>query len=102
VKVTCALSAARASPCRPYMAWSNARLTTDRTVAGGRLRLLTPWLWALAGGGNAYQGRGGERRWAIAAASSRFGAPSLRRMCETCTPAVLTLMTRVAAISRLV
>jgi hypothetical protein len=73
-----------------------------RTVAGGRLRLLTPWLWALAGGGNGYQGRGGERRWAIAAASSRFGAPSLRRMCETCTPAVLTLITRVAAISRLV
>jgi len=38
----------------------------------------------------------------MAAASSRFGAPSLRRMCETWTPAVLTLITRVAAISRLV
>ena len=36
----------------------------------------------------------------MAAASSRFGAPSLRRRWETCTPAVLTLMTRVAAISR--
>jgi hypothetical protein len=79
-----------------------ARPTTDRTGRWGRLRLLTPWLWALAAGGNGCQARGGERRCAIAAASSRFGAPSLRRMCETCTPAVLTLMTRVAAISRLV
>ena len=41
-------------------------------------------------------------RCAIAAASSRFGASSLRRMCETWTLAVLTLMTSVAAISRLV
>jgi hypothetical protein len=38
----------------------------------------------------------------MAAASSRFGAPSLRRMCETCTPAVLTLIMSAAAISRLV
>ena len=45
---------------------------------------------------------GGERRCAIAAASSRFGAPSLRRMCETWTLAVLTLTTSSAAISRLV
>jgi hypothetical protein len=82
--------------------WSNARSTTDHAGRWGRLRQLTPWLWALAAGGNGCQGRGGERRWAIAAASSRFGAPSLCRMCETCTPAVLTLMTRVAAISRLV
>jgi hypothetical protein len=36
----------------------------------------------------------------MAAASRRFGAPSLRRMCETWTPAVLTLMTSAAAISR--
>ena len=31
----------------------------------------------------------------MAAASTRFGASSLRRMCETCTPAVLTLITSV-------
>ena len=45
---------------------------------------------------------GGARRWAIAAASILFGAPSLRRMCETWTLTVLTLMTSVAAISRFV
>ena len=38
----------------------------------------------------------------MAAASTRFGASSLRRMWETCTLAVLTLMTSAAAISRLV
>jgi pimeloyl-ACP methyl ester carboxylesterase len=38
----------------------------------------------------------------MAAASSRLGASSLRRMCETCTLAVLTLITSAAAISRLV
>jgi Protein of unknown function (DUF3303) len=43
-----------------------------------------------------------EMRWAIAAASSRFGASSLRRMCETWTLAVLTLMTSAVAISRFV
>ena len=37
-----------------------------------------------------------------AAASIRFGASSLRRMCETWTPAVLTLMTSDSAISRFV
>ena len=38
----------------------------------------------------------------VAAASSLLGAPSLRRMCETWTLTVLTLMTSTAAISRLV
>jgi hypothetical protein len=36
---------------------------------------------------------GGARRCAIAAASRLFGASSFRRMCETWTLAVLTLMT---------
>jgi hypothetical protein len=45
---------------------------------------------------------GGARREMVAAASSLLGAPSLRRMCETWTLAVLTLMTSTAAISRLV
>jgi hypothetical protein len=45
---------------------------------------------------------GGARREMVAAASSRLGAPSLRRMCETWTLTVLTLMTSAAAISRLV
>jgi hypothetical protein len=38
----------------------------------------------------------------MAAASSRLGAWSLRRMWDTWTPAVLTLITRAAAIWRLV
>jgi hypothetical protein len=41
-----------------------------------------------------------KRPTAIAAASSLFGAPNLRRMCETWTLAVLTLMTSVVAIWR--
>ena len=45
---------------------------------------------------------GGARREMVAAASSLLGAPSLRRMCETWTLTVLTLMTSAAAISRLV
>ena len=47
-------------------------------------------------------GTGGMRRLAIAAASRRLGALSLCRMCATWTLAVLALMTRSAAISRLV
>jgi hypothetical protein len=45
---------------------------------------------------------GGVRREMVAAASSLLGAPSLRRMWETWTLTVLTLMTSIAAISRLV
>src|SRR5690348_9373000 len=45
---------------------------------------------------------GGARREMVAAAWSLLGAPSLRRMCETWTLTVLTLMTSAAAISRLV
>ena len=45
---------------------------------------------------------GGARREMVAAASSLLGTPSLRRMCQTWTLTVLTLMTSAAAISRLV
>ena len=41
-------------------------------------------------------------RWAVVAASTRPATPSLARMWETCSPAVLTLMNRVSAICRLV
>jgi hypothetical protein len=47
-------------------------------------------------------GAGEASRWAIAAASSRWDMPSLRRMFETWTDAVLTLMVSSAAIWRLV
>ena len=41
------------------------------------------------------------RRWAIAAASTRPATPSLARMLETCTAAVLGLMNSASAIWRL-
>src|SRR3954451_20866807 len=44
----------------------------------------------------------GAKRWLIAAASCLLGAPSLRKMCDTWTLAVLTLITSSPAISRLV
>ena len=47
-------------------------------------------------------GGGGASRCAICAASIRLDTSSLRRMCETWTLAVLTLMTSSAAISRFV
>ena len=81
-----------------------ALLSDHGPPAGGVERPPGIRRWRVAGSASSrpVYGGPGERRWAMAAASSRFGAPSLRRMCETWTPAVLTLMTRAAAISRLV
>ena len=57
---------------------------------------------AAANGQSSRAGGGGVSRCAISAASSRLATSSFRRMCETWTLAVLTLMTSSAASSRFV
>lgn len=80
----------------------DAQPVRPRRVSGGEraLRYGRPRIFQ-ALGSDCPDG-GGARREMVAAASSLLGAPSLRRMCETWTLTVLTLMTSAAAISRLV
>ena len=69
---------------------------------GGGCALRCGWPGIFQAFGSDCPDGGGARREMVAAASSLLGAPSLRRMCETWTLTVLTLMTSAAAISRLV
>ena len=68
----------------------------------GECALRCGWPGIFQAFGSDWPDGGGARREMVAAAWSLLGAPSLRRMCETWTLTVLTLMTSAAAISRLV
>ena len=80
----------------------NAQPVRPRRVSGGECALRYGWPGIVQALGSGCPDGGGARREMVAAASSLLGAPSLRRMCETWTLTVLTLMTSAAAISRLV